>query len=227
MSEFDPIAARYDELVARSIAFGGQEHEHYTRRKADALVDLASRQLGDPSRLRVLDVGCGIGLTDGMLAGRFGELHGVDLSESAVERAAAANRDVEYRSFDGARLPYDDDAFDLVFAICVVHHVDVSERVTFAMELGRVIRPGGIAAVFEHNPRNPLTRIAVSRCDFDEDVTLLGRRRASKLLRAGGLEPVDERFIIFLPFERRWSSALERRLKWLPLGAQYYVAARK
>lgn len=226
MSQSDPIADRYDELVAGSIAFGGQEHEHYTRRRADALVDLASRQLGDPSRLRVLDVGCGIGLTDKMLAGRFGELHGVDLSKSAVGRASAENPAVNYRSYAGARLPYDD-AFDLAFAICVLHHVDIGERLNFAMELRPAIRPGGMAAIFEHNPRNPLTRIAVSRGAFDEDVAVLGRRRASKLLRTVGLEPVDARFVILLPFERRWSMRLERGLRSLPLGAQYYVAARK
>jgi len=227
VSEFDPITDRYDKMVSKSIAFGGQEHEHYTRRKADALVDLATRQLGDPTRLRALDVGCGIGLTDGMLVGRFGELHGVDLARAAVERAAATNPGVEYQSYDGTRLPYDDESFDLAFAICVVHHIAVNERLTFATELRRVVRPGGVVALFEHNPCNPLTRIAVSRCDFDEDAILLGRRRASKLLRASGLESVDQRFIVFLPFERRWSAPLERGLKWLPLGAQYYVAARK
>lgn len=227
MTEFDRVSEHYDELVAESISFGGQEHEYYTRRKADELVRLAARKLGDPARLRVLDVGCGVGLTDRMLVDHFTELHGVDIAAAAVQRAAAANRDVEYRTYDGARLPYDDDTFDLAFAICVVHHINPSDRAAFAAELRRVVRSGGIVAIFEHNPLNPLTRIAVSRCSFDDDAILISRRATSKLLRASGLEPVDKRFIIFLPFERSWVPAFERGLRWLPLGAQYSVAARK
>jgi hypothetical protein len=30
--------------------------------------------------------------------------------------------------------------------------------------LVRVVRPGGVAAIVEHNPLNPLTRLVVARC---------------------------------------------------------------
>ena len=56
--------------------------------------------------------------------------------------------------------------------------------------MARVLRPGGIAAIFEHNPLNPLTRRVVSNCVFDEDAVLLRRRRARGLLRQAGLVPV-------------------------------------
>lgn len=227
MGDFDELEGSYDELVARSISFGGQEHEYYTRRKTDALLDLAGRALGDVSGLRVLDVGCGIGLTDRLLARHVRELHGLDRSQVAIEEAAVAQPEVEYRSYSGTRFPYDDDSFDLVFAICVLHHVDIGEREGFAQELQRVVRPGGVVAVFEHNPRNPLTRVAVSRCPFDEDAALVGRRRAIRLLLASGLEPIEARYILFFPFERTWSRRFEHHLGRVPLGAQYYVAARK
>ncbi len=74
--------------------------------------------------MRALDVGCGVGVTDAHLAGRFAELQGVDTSEEAIRRAAAANPGVLYRAYDGDRLPYEDETFDLAFAICVMHHVD-------------------------------------------------------------------------------------------------------
>jgi SAM-dependent methyltransferase len=227
MSGFDETSDAYSDLVSDSISFVGQDHEHFTRRKADLLVDLVQRHLGPPGGVRALDVGCGVGLTDQALDGRIGELHGVDVAEKAVARAATTNPDVQYRTYDGARLPYADHAFDLTFAICVVHHVAPSDRAQLISELGRVVRPGGLVAIFEHNPFNPLTRVAVSRCELDEDAVLLSRGTAWRLLAASGLDPIERRFILFFPFERSWSRRLERGLGWLPLGAQHYVAARK
>ena len=215
----------YAEAVQRSIDFIGQDHETFTRRKALHLLDLTQRRLGDPSRLAGLDVGCGVGLTDRFLVERVGELHGVDIAEEAVARAAQANPSVRYEAYGGARLPYADGHFDFAFAIGVVHHVPPPERASFVAEMGRVVRPGGLVTLFEHNPYNPLTRLAVIRCELDEDAVLLTRRSARGFLERTGLSPVESRYIIFLPFERPRVAALERRLNRLPLGAQYYVAA--
>jgi SAM-dependent methyltransferase len=170
-------------------------------------------------------VGCGVGLTDAYLAGRLGDVHGVDTSEDAVQRAAERNPAVRYRTYGGGRLPYDDAAFDLAFAICVTHHVPPPERRQFAAELRRVVRPGGLVALFEHNPLNPLTRLAVSRCAFDEDAVLLRAGEAAELLRGAGLRPAERRYIIFVPSNRPRVRAVESALRRLPAGAQYYVAA--
>jgi SAM-dependent methyltransferase len=223
--DFDAYANTYADAIRRSIGFSGQGHETFTRRKARYLLDLAARRLGDPAGLRVLDVGCGIGLTDQHLAGRFQELHGVDMATEAVHRAAVTNPSVFYQAYDGWRLPFGDASFDMAFAICVLHHVAPEQRPSFVAELRRVVRPGGIVAIFEHNPFNPLTRVAVSRCDFDEYAVLLTRRLASRLLAEAGLQAVERRYIIFLPFERRRTVAIERVLGWLPAAAQYYVAS--
>ncbi len=224
-SELDAYADSYADAVQRSIDFSGQDHETFTRRKALHLLDLTQRRLGDPTRLAGLDVGCGVGLTDRFLVERVGELHGVDTAEAAVARSAHANPAVRYQAYGGARLPYADGRFDFAFAICVAHHVPPPQRASFVAELGRVVRPGGVVALFEHNPYNPLTRLAVSRCEFDEDAVLLTRRTMRRLLERTGLQPVESRYVIFVPFERPRSAALERRLHRLPLGAQYYVAA--
>ena len=114
-----------------------------------------------------------------------------------------------------------------MFAICVVHHVPTGQRTRFAQELQRVVRPGGVVAIFEHNPVNPLTRVAVSRCEFDADAVLLGRRRVASLLRDAGLRIVERRYLLFFPFERRWTRPAERGLAQLPLGAQHYAVAKR
>ena len=175
----------------------------------------------------MLDVGCGVGLTDSYLRSRFGSLSGVDVAAGAVEEAARRNPWADYRAYDGVTLPYSDGSFDVSFTICVMHHVDGPGRDRFAAEMARVTRPGGVVAVLDHNPLNPLTRLAVRRCEFDAHCELLRRGRARGILGAAGLEMVDSRYILFFPWRADVLRRVEAGLRWLPLGAQYAVAARR
>jgi hypothetical protein len=56
-------------------------------------------------------------------------------------------------------------------------------------EMARVTRPGGMVAIIEHNPLNPVTRHIVSRCPFDRDAVLLRCGTGARLLAGAGLEP--------------------------------------
>ena len=106
-------------------------------------------------------------------------------------------------------------------------HGLASERPSLVEEIRRVTRPGGLVAIFEHNPWNPLTRKAVRDCPFDEDAVLLSRPEAKRLVRGAALDRVESPFIIFFPRQGELRDRIERRLAWLPLGAQYYVAGRR
>ena len=183
------------------------------------------RRLGDPRELTILDIGCGVGVTDAFLIPEFGQVHGVDVTPGVIDEARAANPTADYQVYDGGRLPFDDASVDVAFAICVVHHVPPADWAAFASEMARVVRPGGLAMLFEHNPLNPLTRRAVNNCEFDEDAVLLGRRTAAGLLTGAGMRVAERKFIVFFPFGAQRLAPVERRLGWLPLGAQYYVAA--
>jgi SAM-dependent methyltransferase len=220
--DFDRFGETYEQAVDSAIAFAGQEHDFYIEAKARRLLGLARRHLG-AGRPRAVDVGCGVGLVDRHLSSSF-ELHGVDVSPAMVERAQVANPDVSYRVYDGRRLPFADGELDLAFAICVLHHVDPPDREPLLAEMARVTRPGGLTVVFEHNPLNPLTRRVVRNCAFDEGVELIGRKELERLARAASLHVMDSEYLLFFPWR---ADALERRLTWLPLGAQYVVAGRK
>ena len=225
---FDRYADSYRDAVEESIAFAGGDAARYVGAKARMLVELAARRVGAPEELDALDVGCGPGETDAFLEGSFGSLSGVDLSGEMADRAASRNPWASYSSYGrGEPLPYDDASFDLSFAICVLHHLPPAERAGFVAEMRRVTRPGGLVAVFEHNPYNPLTRKAVRDCPFDQDAVLLSRSEARRRLAGAGLVEAEAPFIIFFPREGGLRSRLERRLGWLPLGAQYYVAGRR
>ena len=171
----------------------------------------------------MLDVGCGVGSLHPLLRGTVGRLSGIDVSSASIAQARAENGDVDYRAFDGRSFPFDDAGFDLVTAICVLHHVAPAEWTHFMNEMRRVVRPGGLICVIEHNPLNPLTRLAVARCEFDRDAVLFGAGRARKLMAAGGLREIGSRHFLLLPWETKSARLVEGALGNVPLGAQYAV----
>lgn len=217
----------YRQEVDKSIAFIGKGVDFFTEVKARCLQDIAKRLLGDVRRLKVLDIGCGVGLTDSFLTQSFGDLHGVDITQLSIDSASENNPSVHYQVYDGKVLPFADATFDLAFAVNVMHHVPPDAWHGFMKEMGRVVRKGGLGVVFEHNPFNPLTRLAVFRCSFDADAVLLRRSVMARIFRQQGLDPVEQRYILFTPFRSGILKAAEARLGWLPIGAQYYIAAAK
>ena len=226
VTSFDRYGDTYVEQLERATG-GVGDPQLFTEVKARLLLGAASRLLGSPADLSVLDVGCGPGLTDAFLTGRFGSVAGVDVSQRMVERAREANPSASYECYDGRRLPFEAGSFDLAFAICVLHHVERLERSAFAAEVARVTRPGGIVAILEHNPVNPLTRVVVSRCEFDEGVEFVGDagHEAVAGRRRHGCGRVQ-----LLPLLSLACSGPEARrggARVAPPGAQYAVAARR
>ena len=227
-SEFDSYSETYREAVEESIAFSGTGLDFFTRAKADALLELAASRVGPPGELGFLDLGCGPGETDRFLEGRVRALAGVDVAPEMLVRARERNPWADYRGYSpGEGIPFEDGSFDVSFAICVFHHVAREQRAALVGEMARVCRPGGLVALFEHNPLNPLTRKAIRDCEFDRDADLLTRRTAARLLTRPGLGRVGGRYILFFTRESELLRGIEGRLGWLPLGAQYAVFAQR
>jgi SAM-dependent methyltransferase len=97
---------------------------------------------------RILDVGCGAGTAELILAGlqpggvRF---VGIDLLHARLRDARRAMRQqdlaAELAAADAARLPFAAASFDAAFAIAVLQHVPRPRAVVDALR--RVLRPGG------------------------------------------------------------------------------------
>jgi SAM-dependent methyltransferase len=224
--QFDSYHDTYREEVERSISFVGPGLDFFTEAKARELLDLISRRLGAPGEMRALDVGCGTGETDAYLAPHLAELEGVDVSDRVLETARRRNPTVGYTAYDGERLPFEAGRFDLSFAICVLHHVPSAQWERFLREMARVVRPGGLVAIVEHNPYNPLTRLAVHRCEFDDEAELMARGQASAVAKRAGIDVTDARYILFFPWPGEAWNRLGKRLAGIPMGAQYLVAGR-
>lgn len=224
---FDDYVETYRTEIDDSIGFIGQDVDFFIEIKAELLLKLARKHFGQLDKVKVLDIGSGVGLVDRFLKSEIKNLYGVDVEDGVVEKAKVNNPEVNYRLYDGARLPFEDNTFDMCFAINVMHHVPPGMWENFSKEMYRVLKPGGIAAVFEHNPWNPLTKLAVARCEFDRDAVLLNHPKIKSLFKGAGLKVFDDSFIIFFPFQAKLFRSIETALGWLPLGAQHYVTGRK
>ena len=146
---FAPRGARLYNAVAPTLL-----RPLYTR----AATDVAALAGGDESALRVLEIGSGPGELALEIAQRLpqAEVLGVDLADAmiklAAERAQGAGLDprVRFEFADAATLPLADGSFDIAVSTLSLHHW--ADPGTVFAELGRVLRPGGVALVYDLRP---------------------------------------------------------------------------
>ena len=144
-------AAAYDNAVGRLLL-----GPLYRSIAADVAAVVSASALDDA---RVLEVGCGPGRLSIRLARRYGlAVTGLDLDPAMIERARAnADRprtgDGLGPSFlvgDAASLPFPEGSFDLVVSTLSMHHW--ADQAAGLAEIGRVLRPGGRALVWDFRP---------------------------------------------------------------------------
>jgi SAM-dependent methyltransferase len=228
-AEFDKFAEEYRSLHAESIRASGESPEYFAEYKVVDIARELARAGYDPTGGTVLDFGAGIGYSVPFFARHLPQARVtcLDVSRRSLELGASRHGAVaDFQHFDGQRIPYVAGSFDVALASCVFHHIPHGEHVRLLGEIHRVLKPGGWLFVFEHNPFNPLTRHAVNTCAFDENAELVAAGTLLERVRAAGFAGVRARYRIFFPHALRALRPLEARLAWLPLGAQYYVAAR-
>ncbi len=105
---------------------------------------IIAEQLPPTRPLTLVDLGSGVGRLTPSLAEAFGgPVHGVEPSRKMREIAEAAgpHPGVRYRAGDAAHIPLGDGAADAVLMFLSFHHVP--DRAAAAVEIARVLRPGG------------------------------------------------------------------------------------
>jgi SAM-dependent methyltransferase len=220
---FDELSSSYEELLRDPLRdrFTGQESMFFHRRKSELIQRFFLRRKLETSGLRHLDVGCGKGELLNLLQADFAHSAGCDVSADMMSEITGIETRVQTAPL---KIPFEDGTFDLVTAVCVYHHVPVAERGTLTSELRRVLRPGGIFCMIEHNPRNPVTRLIVSRTPVDADAILLEAAEARKLIAGGGLLTVEQAYFLYFPQSLYgYLGRMEGLLAKVPFGGQYAV----
>ena len=227
-AEFDKFAAEYPDLHAANIRLSGEAPDYFADYK---IRDIAAEltRANRTTDARVLDFGAGVGYSVPFFRRHLpgARITCLDVSRESLAIGAAKHAaQAEFRHFDGATIPYEPASFAVTLASCVFHHIPHAEHVALMREIRRVLEPGGMLFVFEHNPLNPLTRHAVNTCEFDRNAVLIRAPAMRARLLEAGFGSAHIRYRIFFPAILRHLRGLERYLTWLPLGAQYYVCAR-
>jgi SAM-dependent methyltransferase len=204
---FDRFARDYQRHLDRSIGISGEGSEYFTEYKARYLAAVVPAGF----RGRILDFGCGPGLLARFLREALPDavVHGHDESP---EMAAEARRRLDAGVFTADLRELGTD-YDLVVAANVLHHVEPDRRAAVVGEMGDRLGPAGRLAIFEHNPVNPLTRWAVSRCPFDEGVQLLPPAETIRHLTRAALGSIRVDYIVFFPRALGWGRRREPRLR--------------
>ena len=216
--EFDPYSHTYQQMLDKSIRLTGEGGEYFAELKARYLAQLLQPTFSG----KVLDFGCGIGMLSRFLLGYLPncELHGYDPSRASLDmipRELSARG--KFTSFkEELRCDY-----DLIVVANVMHHIPPEQRRNIIAGLQKRLSAGGKLVAFEHNPLNPLTRLAVKQCPFDAGVILLWPRELLRYFSSAGLLLQRRDYVTFFPHWLAWLRPLERKLSWCPFGAQYVV----
>jgi SAM-dependent methyltransferase len=226
-TRFDELSASYDDLLRDPLRdrFGGQDCAFFHRRKSELIRRFFRRRIMDTSGLHHLDVGCGKGELLNLLRPYFTHSAGCDVSADMMRDITGIKTRVQT---DPLKVPFEDGVFDLVTAVCVYHHVPPVSRLSLTHEIRRVLKPGGIFCMVEHNPRNPVTRLIVSRTPVDAEAILLPASEARNLADGAGLLPVEQSYFLYFPRPLyRYVGWMEGLLTKVPLGGQYALFSQR
>lgn len=165
----------------------------------EALGPIAAETGAGPDDL-VLDVVTGTGFLALELAGRAGQVIGVDLTEEMLKQARRLQAErgltrVRFQQAEAESLPFADGTFDLVTCRLAIHHFGDPRRPL--REMARVCRRRGRVVVADivasDDPEAAEAHNALERLRDPSHVRLCSARELEVLLREAGLEVLRSR----------------------------------
>jgi len=221
-SNFDQYSESYDDIMRFALGRVGGESTYYLSQKAWLLRKLTV----GTSFSTVIDFGSGIGSAVPFLKEQFSpsRLFCVDESEESLRKVAEKFPDVSTAQLSEISC----ESVDLVFVANVLHHIPVDSRLLVLEEVTSKLKIGGVLAVFEHNPNNPLTKKVVSSCEFDEGVDLLNSSELQRLIeKMKTMKMRKAGHCTFIPEPFKLVRKLDWILRRIPIGAQHYLVSEK
>ena len=132
--------------------WAGHRHERGLVRLGQALDRLGQGGTFPPPPARMLELGCGNGMSSFLMARRGYEVFGIDIAETAVawaqERFATAGLRGSFRKGNVCDMPfYGDCAFDIVFDGSCLHCLIGQDRAQCLAEVRRILHRDGVFIV--------------------------------------------------------------------------------
>jgi len=226
--DFDKLSEKYEMIHNKNIRISGESSDFFSKYKVRVLHSFYLKNKVERP-IKVLDLGCGIGKIERYIFSYFpkAEVYGIDPAAESIKRASYTNKRALFSVYDGKNIPFESGYFHATLISCVLHHVLSTGREHLLNEARRVLKENGYLFVFEHNPFNPLTRYIVKTCVFDIDAHLLTKRNCVNILKNSGFYIIETQYIVFFPKILKFFRKFESKLIKCPLGAQYFIAAKK
>lgn len=118
----------------------------------------AASLIAEENIKNVLDIGCNRGSIEVLFNNNYPQkaektfIEGIDISENAIKQANDLNLpNCNFNSYDGTKLPYPSESFDLVILVEVIEHV--TDKMALLLEINRVLRPSGKLFLTTPNPQ--------------------------------------------------------------------------
>jgi SAM-dependent methyltransferase len=231
MEEFDKYARDYESLHSENIRLSGFGPSYFDESKVREVYSFLKHLGREKARLNFLNFGCGIGKSEKFIRKYLPNsvIYSIDVSRESIDAAMDRNKglnDAVFVVFDGDRVPFEIN-FDVIFAANVFHHIAFEKHQPILRDICDKLDDNGVLFLFEHNPLNPVTLRVVRTCDFDKGARLLNPLYTGRILSETGFGWGKLRFTIFFPNFLSLFIPLEKYLKWVPFGAQYYYIAAK
>lgn len=149
-------------LITKALNLNARIYDRWARNNLAGvyakMVELAGLR-GDE---KVLDIGCGTGNLDLMLAELLeeGVVCAIDIApkmiETATRKAKEQGYDTDYKVGSSISLPYQDKEFDVAFTCLIYHHLTYKSKKETLREIYRVLKPGGkyVSCEFEAFPQD-------------------------------------------------------------------------
>src|SRR4029079_8910866 len=94
---FDTNAETYSDGIDDALGKYGTSHAFFTAHKAWLIRDLLRKLGRSPASVRLLDVGCGVGMIHEYLKDDFAGIAGVDVSKASIDVAQRTYPSIEYK----------------------------------------------------------------------------------------------------------------------------------
>lgn len=160
--------------------------EEYDRGRTGWPPEVADGIAGDA----VLDLAAGTGKLSEVLVDRFAQVIAVEPSEGMRAVLARKLPSVDVREGSAEAIPLEDGAVDAVFVGDAFHWFD---PLAAGREIGRVLRPGGAAAVCFHEPRGEVQLPAEVQAVLDETLRRAGPTGTPKVRSGAWKEAFADR----------------------------------
>lgn len=213
-----------------------KDHKYYVKVKSLHLLRKAEEIYGNTKNLICMDLGCGTGETIEYFQNKFSHIFGCDYSRGMLEYAAKKNlKNVTFKLCQSEKLPFDNDSVDVVLMYGIIHHIDAGEKIVQAFdEVNRILKKGGMVAVYDFNPLNPVSRHIVKTCQIDVGVNLDGYKKSVfpttfysweliAILKRAGFRIAKHEYLLFFPKFLSVLLPLERLLARVPIGGMYSI----